>query len=315
MNNLGSSNVMLGLFIVLASLLVLIMILNPGAFKLVKDAFARTDFPGVVQVLGDPEIVIDDQSLSGVYEYKINFKAQLEYKGDFTPELGVQTSFIDVVPLISYKGREVKGLSGGPYFRIDESKVYNKAIDATIISKEPPIRNLDSSSYTGEMKKRQRFLMEDKGQFLIELESVESTVIEDFFCAEIPPGIGIGKRLCEPICWAFFRIECISKRGEIETKFGRLKGGCDTSECQKDVECGDGFVIINVISTDCGDDKAEIVLQVGGGKADGLGENIEISFWHKGDCVDEENSYENLRVKCDKDYLGGPYTFKVPLPE
>ncbi len=313
------NELLLGFILLIVALFFLIALIKP---ELLETATKKTTFPGVIEIFGEPEIAIDPKDLSGAYEYRINFKAHIEYKGEFS-RFGERIGFIDVVPLISYKGKEQKAFAEDdlgqpkPYLRIKEDRTYNKAINSNVVSKEPPMQKM-KNPYTGEMIKGEIFLMEDIGQFLVKLDSVESTVLEDFFCHEFP----VVGRACESTCWAFLRVECIHKSKK-ETKLERLRGECkeDASECEQEIKCSDGSVYVNVKKTDCDKDKAELEISAEGGKSseedskEKLGEDFEISFWLKSECVDKENRYENLRVKCDNAYLGGPYKFKYVSPQ
>ncbi len=304
----------LGISIAFIVLLVLIAIFNPELLAVSHETIGKANFPGTIEVIGEPGIDINPIEVGeGNYDYEINFQAQLEYKGDFS-KFGEKTGFIDVVPLISFKGEEEKALSEDDfgeytlnYFRMDEDKAYDKGMRTTAISKKPPMTRLNSNSYYGEMNKGQVFLLEDNSQFLVELNSVESTLFEDIVCYQFPVVGGA----CPQMCWAFLRLKCFSQSG-VETKFERLKGGCDTSDCQRVIECGNGVFDITVTETDCDEDKANLDMSVEGGEEteETFGEDIEISFWHSSDCVDKENSYDDLRVNCESEYLGGPYKFK-----
>ena len=294
-------DLLLGIILVVVSLSFLIAIFAPDLF----DTGKKADIPGLIEVVGKPGIDIPYDNLSGSYRYNIRFQARLEFKGEFS-RFG-QSSFIDVVPLIRYKDRQQKALSGNkPYFRIDESRTYNKEISAKIISAEPPIRSLESKSFSGEMKKGHAFLMKDQGYFLITLEDIEQTLIEDIFCRDLGSG-PIDARICNPVCPARLRIACPSDK-----KIITLHGNCDKTdyECQRTVEC-DGTVYISVGQADCKNRNAQIVIEVSGGKpfSHDIGESLEISFWRRSECVDGKNTYGDLRGSCGNDYIGGPYSF------
>lgn len=302
------TDLLLGLILVIVTLLILVPLLKPASID------NSTNFPGLVEIANDPQISLSNKSLDeGVYEYSVGIVPHLQFKGDFA-RFGEQRSYIDVVPLLSFKGVEIKATSDGlAYFRIDESRSYSEPLEATVVSRKPPIEYIGSSLYSGEMKKGHIFLLEDKSQFLVELSSVESTVVEDVFCHR-----ELGTGLCTATCWAYFNVKCAG--AEIEKKSERLRGECDsdTSGCERTIECKEGAAYISVKKTDCGSDSADVQIEVSSAVSSGekLGETMEISFWRKSECTEREDKYDSLRVKCNSDYLGGPYTLDyIPVFE
>lgn len=113
--------------------------------------------------------------------------------------------------------------------------------------------------------------------------------------------------------------ECEDDAEYVELR--KCEGGDLPYICKREMSlCVDrvlgGEVIINVGKVDCGN-KADVTIEVKGGKEFDAKEKIYITFWERGfplPCVDEAISYTDLIAKCYGDFLG-EYTIELDLLE
>lgn len=313
MRSKGVTGIVLAMIVSLIAFGIVIIVLFVGYPDLFKQAQAATQTEDSIKFASEPFIDIDTEAFAeGGYRYDITISGDVQHEGDLVLRDEAFPEF-DVVSLISYKGTDAKS------FDVDEGDIQtfkitrdeNKAdisLYTVAISERPPIIDRPNPFVNQKMKKYDVFHMKDSGDFVIELSSVDENFIDLIKDPECWPPDALPKIdvfSCDAACFATFKVSC-----EKETEEFKLKKCKDGAGCEEFLVVCDGKVHVKINDVDCDKKEADVaIIEVEGGDEFEICEKAEVSFWADdySSCVKKENSFEDLKTKCDKFYLGGPY--------
>lgn len=284
---------------------ILTLLLVVGAFTMVAFIFPdtiqtavdarQTRNDVVLTFVSVPEITIKQFADPG-YEYQLSMLVQGKYEGNFG---GNTVKRIDVVPFVKFKSRGAKTVvqsTGRDYFTVTkDNPEFKEIISVSIITREPPIRDLNTNAFSGRLNETETIVLRDRGGFSVRLNQIDQKIF-DKALDKIP--------FVSKPCTANFLVSC-----EGETKFVALKQ-CQSDDlpyvCSADFPMCSGNVAIKVEEVECRKD-AKAIISVSGGSDFDIKENVYITFWNKGpeqSCVERATDYVDLTTKCGDSFLG-----------
>lgn len=255
----------------------------------------------------------------GSYEYGVSIPIVVQYSGTLTHDL-------NVIPIISFKGEDVRAKvnadrgQGQNIFVLSKDSGFSGTLSASSIASYIPPSILVNAGKTNQIRVTGKEILNSQSMAFQSYISpnITVTLVElrrpylYLIAGEIPK------------CRAFLTLECADRLtyadlygSSVCDKTGD-RSNCDatTTLCQTDV-------ILSVESTDCSNNKAVIDFTASytGGEENltkynmQAGEDVGVSFWDSNQeaCIDQQQNVQDMLANCRSAYLGGPYKFKGPI--